>query len=130
MPPRILIVEDEHVLAKNMQKYLSRCASDVRTAADAAQVFEILETFSPDAVIMDFRLPNIDGLRIYAEIIRRQGRKINCVIVTGNPTEQLLRDAHAIGIHHVVCKPFRFSDLPHLLQAPAAAVEDVAAVTE
>jgi DNA-binding response OmpR family regulator len=122
MPPRILIVEDERVLAKNLRAYLSRGASDVRTAADAAQVFEMLESFAPDALVLDFGLAGVDGLRTYAEIIRRQARNIDCVMITGNPSEQLAQDARELGIHHVVGKPFRFSELQRLLEALTAAI--------
>ena len=101
-----------------MKTYLSRGASDVRTAADAAQACEMLDSFAPDALVLDYGLPDVDGLRTYAEIIRRQARKIDCVMITGDPTEQLAQDARDLGIHHVVCKPFRFSDLQRLLETP------------
>ena len=119
MPARILIVEDEGVLAKNMVRYLSRGAIEVRAASDAAQALGILESFSPDALILDYGLPDIDGLQTYAEIVRRQARTIGCVMITGNPTEQLLRDARSVGIRHVVGKPFRISELQRLLETPS-----------
>ena len=121
MPLRILIVEDERVLAKNMKTYLSRGTSEVRTVASAAQALEVLEFFAPDALVMDCGLPDFDGLRTYAEIVRRQARKIDCVMITGNPTEQIAQDARELGIRHVVCKPFRFSELQRLLEELTAA---------
>lgn len=121
MPRRMLIVEDERVLAKNMKTFLSRSAIDVRTAADAAQALEMLESFAPDALVMDYALPDVDGLRTYAEIVRRQARKIDCVMITGNPTEQIARHARELGIHGIVCKPFRLSELQRLLEEPTAA---------
>ena len=124
MPSRILVVENERVLAKNIKTYLSRGASDVRTAADAAQALEMLESFAPNALVLDFGLPDVDGLRTYAEIVRRQARKIDCVMITGNPTEQITRDARELGIRHIVCKPFRFSELQRLLEAPTATTAD------
>ena len=131
MPLRILIIEDEGVLAKNMKTYLSRSASDVRTVSDAAQAFAMLETFSPDALILDFGLPAVDGLHTYAEIVRRQARKIDCVMITGNPTEQIIRNARDLGIRHVVGKPFRIAELQRLLELPATAgVGEIAAAYE
>lgn len=131
MPPRILIIEDERVLAKNMKTYLSRGVSDVRTAADAGQALAMLDSFAPDALVLDYGLPDVDGLRTYAEIIRRQARKIECVLITGDSAEQLARDAHDLGIHHVICKPFRISELQRLLEAPTeAATNDVFAASD
>jgi DNA-binding response OmpR family regulator len=121
MPPRILIVEDERILAKNMKTFLSRGMSEVRTAADAKQALEMLDSFAPDALVLDYGLPDVDGLRTYTEIIRRQAKKIDCVLITGDSAEQLARDARDMGIHHVICKPFRISELQRLLETPAAA---------
>ena len=127
LPQRILIVEDEAVLAKNLKSYLSRGAADVRTAADAAQALELLESFAPDALVVDFGLPEVDGLQTYAEIVRHQERNIDCVLMSGRPAEELASQAHDLGIQHVICKPIRFSQLQTLLQGPTKAGADGAA---
>lgn len=119
MAHRILIVEDGNILAKNMKKYLDRGAGEVRTAADAAQAFQMLDTFAPDALVVDYGLPGVDGLQTYAEIVRRQARKIDCVMITGDSTEQLAQDARDMGIQHVVHKPFPIAELRWLLETPA-----------
>jgi DNA-binding response OmpR family regulator len=119
LPTRILIVEDEGVLAQNLKKYLGRYASDVRTAGDGEQALEMLDSFAPDALVLDYGLPGMDGLQTYTEIVRRRAKKIECTMITGNPTEQLAQHARDQGIRHVVCKPFSFSTLLKLLEAPA-----------
>ncbi|MBE0625271.1 MAG: response regulator [Burkholderiales bacterium] len=119
LPQRVLIVEDGRVLAKNMKTYLARSASDVRTAADATQAFAMLDEFVPDALVLDYGLPGADGLQIYAEIVRRKGRRIVCVMVTGDSSIQLADDARELGIQHVICKPFQFSELQRILEIAA-----------
>lgn len=124
MPMRILIVENERILAKNLRAYLGRSAADVRTAGNGEQAIEMLDTFTPDALVVDHGLPGIDGLQTYTEIVRRRGSGIDCVMITGNPNELLVRAACETGIRHVVCKPFRFSELQRLLEVPAAGGAD------
>jgi len=121
LPQRILIVEDGRVLAKNIKTYLARSASDVRIAGDAAQAFALLDEFVPDALVLDYGLPGSDGLQIYAEITRRKGRKIICVMVTGDSSIKLADDARELGIQHLICKPFRFSELQRILEIAAEA---------
>jgi len=118
MPMRILIVDDERILAKNLKAYLSRLAADVRTAGNGEEAIEMLDTFTPDALVLDYGLPGINGLQTYAEIVRRRAKSVDCVMITGNPTEQLALDAHEKGIRHLVCKPFSFSELRRLLEMP------------
>lgn len=120
MPMRILIVENERILAKNLRAYLSRSAADVRTVGNGEQAIEMLDSFTPDALVVDYGLPGIDGLQTYTEIVRRRGREIDCVMITGNTNEPLARAACDKGIRHIVCKPFRFSELQRLLELPAA----------
>ncbi|MBI4292017.1 MAG: response regulator [Betaproteobacteria bacterium] len=118
MPMRILIVDDEHVLAKNLETYLSRSALEVRTVGNGEEAIEMLESFTPDALILDYGLPGINGLQTYAEIVRRRAGRIDCVMITGNASEELALDAHEKGIRHLICKPFSFSELQRLLEVP------------
>ena len=129
LPQRILIIEDGCVLAKNMKTYLSCDSCEVRTACDATQALQMLESFAPDALVLDFALPDFDGLQTYAEIVRRQARKIDGVMITGDPNEQLAQDARQLGINHVIGKPFRFSELRQVLETraePDAALAELA----
>jgi DNA-binding response OmpR family regulator len=119
MPLRILIVDDERVLAKNLEAYLSRSALEVRTAGNGEEAIEMLESFTPDALVLDYGLPGIDGLQTYAEIVRRRAERIDCVMITGTATEELALDAREKGIRHLICKPFSFSELRQLLETPA-----------
>jgi len=82
----------------------------------------MLESFAPEAPVLDFGLPGVDGLRTCDEIIRRQARRIDCVMLKGNPTEQLVLDARESGIRHVVRKPIRFSELQRLMEALTAGI--------
>ena len=49
---RILIVEDEEVLAENLKTYLSRQSADVRIACDASHALAMAESFAPDVVVL------------------------------------------------------------------------------
>lgn len=112
---RILIVEDEDTLAENLQRYLARRSQDVRVAADADCTRKVLESFTPDIVVLDFGLPGMDGLQTYEIIVRRQAPQAGCVMISGHLTEDLTRTAGDHGIHHVLCKPFSFIELQQMI---------------
>jgi DNA-binding response OmpR family regulator len=109
-PPNILIVEDEHILAENIKAFLDARVPNVRIVGNGERALEILETFKPDAVVMDYRLPGMNGLDTYSEMVRRDSR-IECVMITGDPEEGLQQSAIDRGIHSVLSKPFSFSEL-------------------
>lgn len=113
--PKILIVEDEDVLAENLKIFLGRRYPDVRIAPDAEQALTMLNSFEPDIVVMDLVLPGIDGFHAYTEILQRSRRNVGCVMITGHPTETLAERASAQGIRHVLCKPFPMIELQELV---------------
>lgn len=118
-PPTILIVEDENILAENLKAFLGRRSPDVRTTPDAEQALEMLNSFTPDVVVMDLVLPGIDGLDAYSEIVRRRRRKIGCVMITGYPMETIAERASARGICHLLYKPFALTELQQLVDKSA-----------
>jgi two-component system response regulator AtoC len=59
----ILIIEDEAILAKNMRTYLERNDYEVECAGSAEEGLGRLDSFAPDAVVLDFNLPGMDGLQ-------------------------------------------------------------------
>jgi DNA-binding response OmpR family regulator len=126
-PPRILIVEDEEVLGDNLKAYLDRRATEVRIVRDGEHAVEILESFTPDAIVMDFRLPGMNGVDTYVEMMRDKATKIACVMITGEPTDDLSRNASASGIRSVLPKPFSFCELMAQLEPPLAPEAQAAA---
>jgi DNA-binding response OmpR family regulator len=68
MSGAVLIIEDEPVLGKNMLHYLEREGFEARWATSATAGLVELDTFRPDAVVLDFHLPDLDGLQALSRI--------------------------------------------------------------
>lgn len=119
-PTRILIVEDEGLLAENLKLFLARRSPDVRIATDAYSTLKILESFTPDVVVLDFGLPGMDGLQIYAVVVRHQAPHACCIMISGHLTEHISHMVNDYGIHHVLCKPFSFAALQDMIDQSLA----------
>lgn len=115
-PSTILIVEDDCLLAENLRTYLARDGRDVRVASNARQTKAILASFSPEAVVLDYTLPDIDGLRLYAEIVRPHVPHAGCVLMSGGLTDHLAHEAGKKGVHALLEKPFSLQDLRRHLE--------------
>jgi DNA-binding response OmpR family regulator len=112
---KILIVEDEEILADNMKCYLNRNYSNVRIASDAYTATEILEDFTPDLVLLDYGLPGMDGIQTYAKVLQRKVPHASCVMITGQLTDSIARRSGDFGINHVLRKPFSFAELQEVI---------------
>jgi CheY-like chemotaxis protein len=60
----ILVVDDNETNLKLFSFLLAARSYDVRTAADAREAMAALETFSPDLILLDLQLPDMDGLEL------------------------------------------------------------------
>jgi DNA-binding response OmpR family regulator len=129
-PTQVLIVEDEEQLAENLKTFLGRYALDIRIAPNADVAMEILESLSPDLLILDYDLPGIDGLQAYEKIAGACVKPPPCVLMTGNPVEAIAERARQQGIRQVLCKPFSFAELQHAIDASMREMSNAAIAGE
>jgi DNA-binding response OmpR family regulator len=113
---KILIVEDEDILAENLKSFLTRRSPNVKIAGDAITAIEVLQDFTPDLVLLDYGLPGMDGLQAYARILHRRAPQASCVMITGQLTEGVARTSNEYGIRHVLRKPFSFAELEDMIE--------------
>ena len=110
----VLLIEDEEQLARNVKLYLERAGFEVRVAGSAEAGVEALEQFKPEAVVLDFNLPGMDGLEALARIRKRDADTI-VVMVTGHGSEQVAVDAMKAGAYDYLTKPFALDKLKLVL---------------
>ncbi len=113
---RILIVEDEEILAANLREYFLKRAAEVRVVGSGEAALDCAPDFEPDLAVMDFGLPGMDGLDTFAEL-RQICPQIRCVLMTGHPTDAIFRAAHEYGIGCILEKPFPFATLEGIIPA-------------
>ena len=109
-PLKVLIVEDESQIAKLIELELGYEGYKVDTAATGKEALEKIEKFKPDLILLDWKLPEIDGLDITRRL-RSDGNDVPVIILTGR-TE--LSDKVASldsGADDYMTKPFATEEL-------------------
>ncbi len=115
MAQLILVIEDEVVLAKNVAIYLERHGFEVELAHSAEQGLEALAQARPDAVVLDFNLPGLDGLAALAKI-READAAIPVIMMTGHGSVEIAVDAMKQGAYDFLTKPVALSKLRMVIE--------------
>jgi DNA-binding NtrC family response regulator len=114
--PLVLLIEDDQEGADALIPRLTRRhyrVVHVTTSVDAFCWITEQENPLPDAVILDLRLPNGDGVAVIRQIQDAIDERIPVVILTGYGTTDVLREATKLGISGFIHKPM--SDIYELL---------------
>ncbi|HEX9183264.1 MAG TPA: sigma-54 dependent transcriptional regulator [Burkholderiales bacterium] len=115
MARAVLIVEDEAILARNIATYLGRSGYEAQTAGSAEEGLAMLDSFKPDVVLLDLRLPGMDGLAALARF-RAADAKLIVILLTGHGTVETAVEAIKAGAYDFLSKPVALSKLGLLLE--------------
>ena len=112
----ILLVEDDHAIARLLQLELEHRGYVVRCVFDGAAALPAVEEFNPDAIILDIMLPGMDGERIL-HALRRGGNRAPIVMLTARDRAHDKVRSLDIGADDYVTKPFEIEELLARLRA-------------
>lgn len=115
LTPAILIVEDEHTLAKNMCLFLRNAGFEARVAETGKAAMKELDNYKPDIVLLDYRLPDTNGLTLISKIHSVDSR-ICIIMITGEGDVQLAVNAMKAGAYDYLSKPVVLKALKLLLE--------------
>ena len=104
MGKQILIVDDEPQIVRVLKGYLETAGFQVVTASDGTEAMAAFRHESPDLVVLDLMLPEVDGLDV-ARAIRRQG-DVPIIMLTARVEETDRLIGLELGADDYVTKPF------------------------
>ncbi len=105
----VLVAEDESLIRMDIVETLREFGFDViGEAKDGAEAVELAKSLEPDLVVMDNKMPNMDGITAAAEM---QKLKIPVVLLTAFSQKELVDQASEAGAMAYVVKPFTPNDL-------------------
>ena len=105
----ILVVDDEAQITRVLKTTLSSQGYGIRTAADGNQALHEMETWSPDLIITDLRMPNMDGLELCRQI--RAHSRVPIIVLSVKGEEAIKVEALDAGADDYVTKPFSIKEL-------------------
>ena len=111
---RVLVVDDEALIRWSLAELLTDGGYAVSEASDGASALAQASTEQFDAIVLDFRLPDSNDLRLL-ERIRQLQPNVPVVMMTAYGTPEMTSGALELGAFRVVAKPFDVHDMVNLV---------------
>lgn len=107
---RILVVDDEDALRTVLSSELEGEGYHVRSAADGQEAIDILGGQEFDLILLDIKMPNVDGFEVLKFVKDRQP-KTKVVMLTGFADLKNAIESKKLGAEDFVSKPYDLVDL-------------------
>jgi DNA-binding NtrC family response regulator len=108
---RILIIDDEEVIRDGCCQVLSRKGYQVESTGDALRGLEMALRDVYDVILLDIRMPRMDGMEILKRLKGERGISAKVIIITGHGTVPLAVEAMRQGAFDFLMKPYSASEL-------------------
>jgi DNA-binding NtrC family response regulator len=101
---KILVVDDEEVVRLSHIRTLASVHCNVEVVRDGQEALRVMEQRPADVVLLDLRMPGMDGMTVL-KTIKQKWPETEVVIITGYPTVETAKEAVRLGAFDYLAKP-------------------------
>ncbi|MBV9940492.1 MAG: response regulator transcription factor [Solirubrobacterales bacterium] len=107
----VLVVDDEPTIAEVVSRYLERAGYATKIASDGAVAVQAAAASTPDLVVLDAKLPRLDGLEVMRRLRAADGDRPAVIMVSGRAAESDRILGLRLGADDYMAKPFSPAEL-------------------
>jgi two-component system chemotaxis response regulator CheY len=123
---KILLVDDSKTMRNIQKSILAQLGyTEIQEAADGLDAFSKLGAFQPDLMLVDWNMPNMDGLT-FVKQYRAKGNKTPIIMVTTEAEKVRVIEAIKAGVNNYVVKPFTPESLSERIKETVARASQAA----
>lgn len=113
---KVLMVDDEEDFVRTLDERMKMRNLDSNVALSGEQALEILEKEVPDVMLLDLKMPGMDGMEVLKRA-REAFPGVQVVMLTGHGSEQDEAEARRLGVFEYLRKPVPIENLMKVLKA-------------
>jgi DNA-binding response OmpR family regulator len=117
---RLLLVDDEESYVNVLSKRMTKRNFEVSSALSGAQAIRILRKQDFDAVVLDLKMEDMDGIEVL-KILKTMAPELPVIMLTGHGSETAAREGITFGAFDYLTKPCDLDELIEKIQAACAA---------
>jgi DNA-binding NtrC family response regulator len=107
---KVLLVDDEVEFASALAERLQLRSYEVKTANSALEALGLVHSFMPDVVILDLKIPGMDGIETL-KTIKKYDATIEVIMLTGHGDAKSVADGMKSGAFEYIMKPVDIEEL-------------------
>lgn len=107
---RVLVVDDNEMVRRVLLEFLSRRGYEVGEAAGGVEAINAFHDFQPDLMLLDIKMPDMDGLEVLQKIDARSSR-VRVIMLTAVNDDETGREALALGATDFLIKPINLEQV-------------------
>lgn len=112
---KVLVVDDEKGICDFFQKVLPQEGYEVSVASDGEKGLDVVKKEKPMVVLLDIRMPGMDGVEVLREI-KKIDKNIVVIIITAYSTMRTARETMRLGAYDYITKPFNLDYIKALIK--------------
>jgi len=116
LPQKVLLVDDEKEYVQTLSERLQMRDFGTAVALNGEEAISMMETEEPDVMVLDLRMPGIDGLEVLRKL-KREHPGVEVIILTGHGTEKDRELAEELGAFAYLEKPVDIEKLSETMKA-------------
>jgi DNA-binding response OmpR family regulator len=101
---KLLLVDDEETFVKTLSERLQMRDLENETVYDGEQALEFVDDKEPDVMVLDLKMPGIDGMQVLRQVTRKFPN-MRVIILTGHGTDRDEEESRRIGVFDYLKKP-------------------------
>ena len=110
MPNKLLIVDDQYGIRLLLHEIFKKEGYDVYQAANGFQAIDIVTNDRPDLVVLDMKIPGMDGIEILKRI-KEIDQDIKVILMTAYGELDIIEEAKKLGAIRYFAKPFDIDEI-------------------
>lgn len=107
---KILIAEDNMLIAKTLELCLQKDGYQIICSFDGLEAINKIETENPDLIIVDINLPSYSGLEILAKV-KQNDAFVPVIVISSEGQQKVIDEARQLGADEFISKPFNINTI-------------------
>ena len=109
-PAKIMVVDDEPGVRDLLKDFFTMRGHNVLPVSSGEEAIAKVELWNPDIILLDIKMPGMDGMMCLKKI-KEIKPEVGVVVMTGEESVEIAREAVALGAYEFVMKPFNLEYL-------------------